>query len=42
MEHILRKPVESSRAYQQRRKTIVWGMILAISIAVAMAVLMVG
>ncbi|MGB7846375.1 MAG: hypothetical protein WBL63_12225 [Candidatus Acidiferrum sp.] len=42
MEHILRKPVESRRAYQQRRKTIIWGMLLAMGIAVAMAVLMVG
>lgn len=42
MEHTLRRPVESRRAYQQRRRTIVWGMLLAIGIAVALTVLMVG
>src|ERR1700739_4080713 len=42
MEHILRRPVESRRAYQERRRTIVWGMLLAIGIAVALTVLMVG
>ena len=30
MEHILRKPVESSRAYRQRRKTIVFGIVLTL------------
>ncbi len=42
MEHFVRKPVESRRAYQHRRKAIVWGIILAVGIAVALAVLMVG
>jgi hypothetical protein len=42
MEHVLRKPVESSRAYAQRRKAIVGGVILAIGVALALAVLMVG
>jgi uncharacterized protein GlcG (DUF336 family) len=42
MEHVLRRPVESQRAYEQRRKTLAWGMILALGIAVALAVLMVG
>jgi uncharacterized protein GlcG (DUF336 family) len=42
MEHVLRKPVESSRAYQQRRKTIVLAMFLALSIAAALTVLLVG
>ena len=42
MEHVLHKPIESSRAYQQRRKTIAWAMFLAIGIAAAPAVLLVG
>ena len=42
MEHILRRPVESRRAYQQRRKTVALGMILAMAIAIALTVLMVG
>lgn len=42
MEHILRRPVESRRAYQQRRKAIVWGIVLAIGIAIALAALMAG
>jgi uncharacterized protein GlcG (DUF336 family) len=42
MEHLLRKPVESRRAYAQRRKTIVLGMILALGLALAIAILMIG
>jgi len=42
MEHTIRKPVESQRAYEQRRKTIVWGIILALGLAAALAVLIVG
>jgi uncharacterized protein GlcG (DUF336 family) len=42
MEHIVRKPVESTRAYEHRRKTIVWGIILAVGIAVALAALLIG
>ena len=43
MEHTLRKPVGSSRrAYNQRRKTIVFGMILALVLASALVVLLVG
>jgi uncharacterized protein GlcG (DUF336 family) len=42
MEHVLRKPVESSRAYQQRRKTIVLAMFLALTIAAVLTVLLVG
>jgi uncharacterized protein GlcG (DUF336 family) len=42
MEHVLRRPVESRRAYEQRRKAIALGMVLALSLAVALAVLMVG
>jgi hypothetical protein len=42
MEHVLRRPVESRRAYKQRRKTLAWGMILALTITAALAVLLVG
>src|ERR1700730_6120820 len=42
MEHILRKPVESRRAYKQRRKAIVFGIILALGITVALVVLLAG
>jgi uncharacterized protein GlcG (DUF336 family) len=38
----LRKPVESRRAYMQRRKTVAVGMILALGIAAAIAVLIIG
>ena len=42
MEHVLRKPVESSRAYRQRRKTIVFGILLTLVLAAALAVLLMG
>lgn len=42
MEHVLRRPVESRRAYEHRRKTLVFGTILALSIAAALAVLLIG
>ncbi len=42
MEHALRRHVESRHAYAHRRKTLAWGVILALGIAVALAVLMVG
>jgi len=42
MEHILRRPVESSRAYEHRRKTLAFGMLLALGMAAALAVLLVG
>jgi uncharacterized protein YceK len=42
MEHTLRKPVESRRAYAQRRKTIALGMILALGLALAITILMIG
>lgn len=42
MEHFLRKPVESRRAYHQRRKAIVLGMLLALMLAAALAVLLIG
>jgi len=42
MEHVLRKPVESSRAYKQRRQTIALAMLLALGVASALAVLLMG
>jgi uncharacterized protein GlcG (DUF336 family) len=42
MEHALRKPVESRRAYKQRRKAIALGMILALCLAAALVVILVG
>jgi uncharacterized protein GlcG (DUF336 family) len=42
MEHVLRKPVESRHAYEQRRKTLVFGMILALSLALALAFALIG
>ena len=42
MEHVLRKPVESRHAYEQRRKTLVFGMILALSLALALVFVLVG
>jgi len=42
MEHFLRRPVASRRAYAQRRKTIAFSMLLALGMAAALAVLLVG
>lgn len=42
MEHALRKPVESRRAYRQRRNTIAFGMIVTLLLAVAMTILLIG
>lgn len=42
MEHILRKHVESGRAYRHRRQTIALGMILALGVAAALAILLIG
>jgi uncharacterized protein GlcG (DUF336 family) len=42
MASALRKPVESRRAYMQRRKTIAVGMILALGLAAALTVLIIG
>ncbi len=41
MEHALNKPIESRRAYQHRRHTIAFGMVIALVIAVALVVLLV-
>lgn len=42
MEHVLNKPIESRRAYQQRRHTIAFGIVIALVIAVALVVLLVA
>jgi len=42
MKHSLRRPVESSRAYIQRRKTMVLGILVALVLAAALAVLLLG
>lgn len=42
MEHILRKPVESRRAYRQRRQVLALGMVLALAIACALAIFLIG
>ena len=42
MEPILRKSVESRRAYQQRRKAVAFGMIVALLLAGALLVLLIG
>ena len=42
MEHTVRKPVESSRAYNQRRKVTALAMILALALAIALAVILLG
>ncbi len=42
MEHIARKPVESSRAYIQRRKTMALGILVALVLGGALAILLLG
>jgi hypothetical protein len=42
MEYIVRKQIESRRAYEQRQKTIGFAMILALALSVALAVLLMG
>jgi hypothetical protein len=42
MEHAVRRPVESRRAYAQRRKTLGWVVLLALAVAAALTVLLVG
>jgi uncharacterized protein GlcG (DUF336 family) len=42
MEHALRRPVESRRAYAHRRKTLALGIILALGITTALATLLIG
>ena len=40
--HVLRRPVESSRALAHRKKTLALGVLLALGIAGALAVLLIG
>jgi len=42
MEHAIRKPVESRRAYLYRRKTLALGILLALGIVAALTALLVG
>jgi hypothetical protein len=42
MEHALRKPVESRQAYLNRRKTLAFGILLALGAAAALVALLVG
>ncbi|HWN74296.1 MAG TPA: heme-binding protein [Candidatus Udaeobacter sp.] len=42
MEHIARKPVDSSRAYFQRRKTMALGTLVALVLGGALAILLLG
>jgi len=42
MEHAIRRHVESRSAYLSRRKTLAWGMLLALGIAGALTALLVG
>jgi uncharacterized protein GlcG (DUF336 family) len=42
VEHKIRKPVESSRAYIQRRKTAALGILIALVLAIAVAILLLG
>jgi uncharacterized protein GlcG (DUF336 family) len=42
MEHIIRKPVESRRAYNQRRKTVALGMVFALILAASLAFVLLG
>ena len=42
MDHAIHKPVESRHAYEHRRHTIGFAMILALTVAAALALLLVG
>ena len=42
VEHTIRKPVESSRAYIQRRKTAALGILIALVLAITVAILVLG
>jgi uncharacterized protein GlcG (DUF336 family) len=42
MEHLLRKPVQSGRAYERRRKTLAFAMLFALAIAALLTLLMLG
>ena len=42
MEHIVRKQIESMRAYEQRRQTIGFAMVLTLVVSVVLIILLVG
>jgi hypothetical protein len=42
MEHAIRKPVASRHAYEHRRKALIVGTLVALVIAGALAVLLIG
>jgi uncharacterized protein GlcG (DUF336 family) len=42
MEHLLRKPVQSGRAYERRRRTLALAMLFALAIAAVLTLLMLG
>lgn len=42
MEHLLRKPVQSGRAYERRRKTLAFAMLFALVVAALLTILMLG
>ena len=42
MEHAIHKPVESRRAYQHRRHTIGFAMVLMLAVAVALTFVLLG
>ncbi len=42
MEYVVHKAIESRRAYQQRRHTLAFAVAIALTIAVALVVLLVG
>src|SRR6516165_4840805 len=42
MERSLRRPVQSQSAYAQRKRILVWGMLLALLLAAALAALLLG
>ncbi|HEX8872502.1 MAG TPA: hypothetical protein VF758_07035, partial [Candidatus Acidoferrum sp.] len=42
MEHVLRTPVESRQAYEQRRKRIAFGILLALAVSAFLAALIAG
>ncbi|HEY4978199.1 MAG TPA: hypothetical protein VII25_03455 [Candidatus Acidoferrum sp.] len=42
MEYAIHKAIESRRAYEQRRHTLAFAMVLALTITVALVVLIIG
>jgi hypothetical protein len=42
MERSLRRPMQSQRAYAQRKRILAWGMLFALLLAAALAALLLG